>query len=72
MKRKRIPVPPDKMTGAQKIALICNLRETLDTERREHEESLRGMRARLDAVEWSLARAHVEAQAIRAERESSR
>lgn len=67
MSRRRLRVPLEKLTEAEKIDLVHRLRETLDTERREHEESLRGIRAKLDAVEWALARAHVEAQALKAE-----
>ena len=70
MRRKRLPVPLEKLTEAQKITLIRNLRERLDAEKRKGVELLSGMRVRLDAVEWALARAHVEVQARRAGQEA--
>lgn len=61
MRRKTMPVPLEEMTEAAKITLIWKLRERLEVESRKHEEALRGMRVRLDAVEWALASAHVAA-----------
>ena len=59
--RKKMPVPLEELSEAKKIQMIHNLREILEVERRKCEESLRGMRVRLDAVEWALASAHVAA-----------